>query len=80
MVRKQVRFTFEGDLVKEPVIWKMGRDFDVVTNVRMADVEARYGWVILEIDGEPEEIDCAIAWAESQGVRVDPITGDVVEG
>ena len=80
MVRKQVRFTFEGDLVKDPVIWQMGRDFAVVTNIRMADVEARYGWVILEIDGEPDEIDRAVAWAESKGVRVDPITGDVVEG
>ncbi|MSQ61004.1 MAG: FeS-binding protein [Dehalococcoidia bacterium] len=80
MVRKRVRFTFEGDLVKDPVIWQMGRDFAVVTNIRMADVEERYGWVILEVDGEPDEIDRAIAWAETKGVRVDPITGDVVEG
>ncbi len=80
MVRKRVRFTFEGDLVKDPVIWQMGRDFAVVTNIRMADVEERYGWVVLEVDGEPEEIDRAIAWAETKGVRVDPITGDVVDG
>ena len=80
MVRKRVRFTFEGDLVKDPVIWQMGRDFSVVTNIRMADVEERYGWVVLEVDGEPDEIDRAIAWAETKGVRVDPITGDVVEG
>ena len=80
MVRKRVRFTFEGDLVKDPVIWQMGRDFAVVTNIRMADVEERYGWVVLEVGGEPEEIDRAIAWAETKGVRVDPITGDVVDG
>ena len=80
MAKKRMRFTFEGDLIRERVIWRIGRDFEIVTNIRMADVEETFGWVILELDGDPDEIDRAVAWAESAGVRVDPITGDVVEG
>jgi hypothetical protein len=38
------------------------------------------GWVILEITGSDDEIDRAIAWSKRQGVRVDPIEGDVVAG
>ena len=38
------------------------------------------GWVILELDGEPQQIARALDWAEAKGVRVDPVEGDIVEG
>lgn len=80
MAIKRVRFTFPENLIKDPVIYLLGQDFRVITNIRMADVDDVSGWVVLEIEGEPDEIDRSIAWAESKGVRVDPITGDIVEG
>ena len=80
MAIKQLRFTFPEGLIKEPVIYLLGQKFQVITNIRMADVDERTGWVVLELEGEPAEIDRSIAWAEEQGVRIDPITGDVVEG
>lgn len=80
MASKRVRLTFEGNAVNEPLIYNMGHEFRVVTNIRMADVEKDFGWVILEIDGEPDEIERSLRWAESKGVRVDPVAGDVVEG
>ena len=46
----------------------------------MADVDESTGWVILELEGDADEIARSVAWAESRGVRVDPITGDVIEG
>ena len=79
MATRRVRFTFEGDAVKEPVIYLVGHEFDVVTNIRMADVEHDFGWVVLEIDGDHDEIDRALSWVEQKGVRVDPVAGDVVE-
>ncbi len=80
MARKRVRFSFPENLVTEPIIYLLGREFEVVTNIRMADVEETFGWVILELDGDSGEIDRALAWAESRGVRIDPITADIVEG
>ncbi|MYH41376.1 MAG: FeS-binding protein [Chloroflexi bacterium] len=80
MASRRVRFTFEPELIKEPVIYRIGHLFDVVTNIRMADVDETVGWVILELSGDPDEIERATAWAEQQGVRVDPLAGDVVEG
>jgi len=38
------------------------------------------GWVVLEIEGEEDEIQKALDWVATKGVRVDPISGDVVEG
>ena len=80
MAVKRVRFTFPENLIQEPVIYQIGHEFRVITNVRMADVDERTGWVVLELEGDPEEIDRSLAWAQSKGVRVDPVTGDVLEG
>ena len=80
MATRRVRFTFEGDAVTEPVIYLVGHEFDVVTNIRMAAVEHDFGWVVLEIDGDHDEIDRALGWVAAKGVRVDPVVGDVVEG
>ncbi len=80
MATRRVRFTFEGDAVTEPIIYLLGREFEIVTNIRMADVEQDFGWVVLELDGSHDEIDRALSWVEEQGVRVDPVAGDVVEG
>jgi hypothetical protein len=80
MASKRVRFTFPEDLITEPIIWQIGHEFKIVTNIRMADVDENVGWVILELTGDANEIDRSIAWAQSKGVRVDPITGDVIEG
>jgi ABC-type methionine transport system ATPase subunit len=80
MATKRVRFTFPEELIKEPLIYNLGRQFEVITNVRMADVDEKTGWVVLELEGEPGEIDRSIDWARAKGVRVDPVMGDVVEG
>lgn len=80
MARKRVRFSFPENLITEPIIYLLGHEFRVVTNIRMADVEETYGWVILEIDGDEDEIERSLAWASAKGVRIDPITADVVEG
>ena len=49
-IMKRVRFTYLDRIIKEPIIYKLGHNFDVVTNIRRADVQEGVGWVILEID------------------------------
>jgi len=80
MAVRRVRFTFPEALIKEPLIYNLGREFSVVTNVRMADVDEKTGWVVLELDGDPAEIDRSLTWAQAKGVRIDPVSGDVLEG
>ena len=80
MAKKQVMFTFPHGLIKEPIIYNLSHKFKVVTNIRRADVSEDRGWVVLELEGEEKEIEAGIAWVMNKGVRVDPVTGDVVEG
>ena len=80
MVKKRVKFTFPQQLITEPVIYNLAQKFKIVTNIRRAEVQEYLGWVILELDGEKEEIERGLQWVCSTGVRVDPLSGDVMEG
>ncbi len=80
MAKRQVMFTFPQKLIKEPIIYSLGQQFKIVTNVRRADVTENRGWVVLELEGEEKDIEQGIAWVTSKGVRVDPVAGDVIEG
>ena len=80
MAKKRVKFTFPQELIKDPVIYELGHKFSIVTNIRRADVREDIGWVVLELEGEEDEIAWGIDWVSSTGARVDPVTGDVVEG
>ena len=62
-----------------PIIYELGHQFELVTNVRRADVRENEGWVVLDLEGTEEGIDRGVGWVNSLGVRVDPVTGDVVE-
>ena len=80
MGKQRVKFTFPTDLVTQPIIYDLGHKFSVVTNIRRADVREEMGWVILELEGDDQEIQQGVDWVGSIGVRVDPVAGDVVEG
>tara|TARA_Y100000588_G_scaffold11963_1_gene13059 strand:- start:9506 stop:9748 length:243 start_codon:yes stop_codon:yes gene_type:complete len=80
MGKQRVKFTFEETLVKEPVIYELGRKFKIVTNIRRAEVGETLGWVVLELDGGESEIQSGLEWVSSTGVRVDPLGGDVIDG
>ncbi|MDO8688848.1 MAG: NIL domain-containing protein, partial [Dehalococcoidia bacterium] len=73
-------FTFPPERVTEPVIYSLGKDYDIITNIRRANVTRDRGWVVLELDGEEHDIQRGIEWVTSKGVRVDPIAGDVIDG
>ena len=80
MVKRGVKFTFPPKLIKELIIHKLGQRFKVVTNIRRADINGDKGWVVLELEGEEEDIERGIVWVTGKGVRVDPVIGDIVEG
>jgi ABC-type methionine transport system ATPase subunit len=80
MARQRLHLTFPEHLVQEPIIYTLGKQFDIVTNIRRANVEEKVGWVILEAEGADEALARGIQYLEERGVQVDRIDGDVVEG
>jgi ABC-type methionine transport system ATPase subunit len=79
MARRRIKLIFSPSLVKEPVIYQLGHKFEIVTNLRRADVTRDQGWVLLEMTGEADELDRGVEYLESRGVKVEPAEGDLVE-
>jgi ABC-type methionine transport system ATPase subunit len=75
----RVKMTFPEDLIRQPVIARMVREFDVMPNIRRANVEEHVGWIVCELSGDDDAVERAIAWLDGLGVQVDRL-GDVVEG
>ena len=80
MISRRYIFTFPTKMVTEPVIYNLGKDFEIETNIRRADVREDTGWVILELKGTEEEIEKGLNWVASKGVRVVSISGDLIQG
>ena len=80
MATKRVKFTFIQGMITQPVIYNLGQKFNIITNIRRADIRDDTGWVVLELEGSEEEIGTGLNWVVSLGVRVDPVGGDVIEG
>ncbi len=79
MASMRFHIRFPEEKIKEPVIYQLGRDFKVVTNVRRADVRETTGWMDLELSGDTAEIERAVSGLRQKGVIVDPIELNVVE-
>ena len=80
MVKRRVKLIFPSDLITEPIIYLVSKNFEVVTNIRRANVTSDIGWVVLEVDGEEDVVNQALRWAEDKGVVVEPVEGDVIAG
>ncbi len=72
-MKKQLMLTFASESIAEPIIHTLGQQFNIVTNIRQAELAEDRGWIILELDGEDKDIEAGITWAISKGVRVDPV-------
>ena len=74
MAKRRVMLTYSPELSSEPIIYTIGQQFNLVTNIHRADATEDRGWIELELEGAEEDIEAGIAWAISKGVRVDTVS------
>ena len=77
---RRVKFVFKTEKIQSPVIYELGHKFEVVTNIRRADIDSENGWVILEIEGSVDEIGRGLEWVKEQGSEVHSLDGDILAG
>ncbi len=78
--RSRLWLSFPEKLITRPVIYELGHQFPVVTNIRQASVTSEIGIVSLELTGDRGAIKAAIAWLENLGVKVEPVEINTIEG
>ena len=79
MAVNRVKFTFPTSLVTEPIIYTISKNFEIITNIRRADVRPEMGWVILDLIGTESEISKSLDWAKTSGVTVDDLNNNTSE-
>ncbi|VVM07672.1 hypothetical protein MAMC_01771 [Methylacidimicrobium cyclopophantes] len=82
MAREKQRLwlTFSEELCQRPIIWELGRSFELIFNIRSAQVTQETGIVAIELEGEREVLKQAIQWLEKEGVTVEPVELSTIEG
>lgn len=63
-----VELNANQETAQQPIIWRLGKLFNVITNVRRARVTEDYGYVQLEMEGSTEEIEQARSYLVGLGV------------
>ena len=69
----RLHLTFPGTLASEPILHGLATEFGLVTNIRRANIDDRGGWVIVEVDGDDQQLAAAVSWLAEQGLDVDRI-------
>lgn len=71
---------YPARLITRPLVYELGQNFKLITNIRQASVTTEVGIVSLEIEGERGEIQRAVSWMEELGVKVEPVEIQIIEG
>jgi hypothetical protein len=79
MARERLFVSFPEHLVNRPMIYEVIKRFEVVPNIRRANVEDHSGWIILEMTGDTGQLDAAVAYLQGEGCTVNRMEGDVLE-
>lgn len=79
MATKRVKLTFPPSLIKEPVLFTMAKKYDVMPNIRRARVTESVGEIVLELEGNEDNLEKGINSLVEQGIAVELIEGDVIE-
>ncbi|MCQ9206874.1 MAG: NIL domain-containing protein [Omnitrophica bacterium] len=79
MARQLVHLIFPQTRIKKPVIYTMAKKYDVIPNIRRAKITDEIGEVTLELSGTGKNLARARKYLEKNGVKVEPIVGDIVE-
>jgi hypothetical protein len=79
MPKQKVMLKYPEALIKEPVLFRMAIEFEVLPNIRRARVTDTVGEIVLELEGAAENLARGLQYLRDVGVEVQPLEGDIVE-
>jgi ABC-type methionine transport system ATPase subunit len=69
-VTRTLRLQYPAALVREPILTRLIRQFDLTVSILGAQIGLDEGWVELTASGPAAELDRAVAWLTAEGLRV----------
>ncbi|MDO8735177.1 MAG: NIL domain-containing protein [Elusimicrobiota bacterium] len=77
--KKFLHLIFPQKLIKKPLIYTMAKKYNVIPNIRRANITEKIGEVILQLSGKDDDLNKAEKYLKKLGVKVKLIEGDIVE-
>jgi len=79
MTSKRIVLHFPHRLVDQPIVYKLVKEFDLQFNILKAFVTPQEeGLMVLELTGKKENFNKGIEYLQSCGVRIQPLSQDVI--
>lgn len=79
MTTKKIVLHFPRRSVDQPIVYKLVKDFDLQFNILKASVTPQEeGLMVLELIGKKENFDQGVAYLESCGVKIQPLSKDII--
>ena len=75
-MKKSYKLIFPQRLIREPVMFTMAKNYDIMPNIRRARVTDTFGEMVVELEGTEENIGKALQAMSSQGVEIESIELD----
>lgn len=69
-VSRTLRLIYPPSLVREPILHRLIRRFDLTVNILGAQLGIDEGWLELQATGSSTELDRAITWLTAEGLQV----------
>lgn len=69
-VTRTLRLQYPAALVREPILTRLIRQFDLTVSILGAQIGLEEGWVELTASGPAAELDRAADWLTAEGLRV----------
>lgn len=79
MISKRIVLHFPHRLVDQPIVYKLVKNYELQFNILKAYVTPQEeGLMVLELTGEKDNFDKGIEYLQSCGVRIQPLSQDVI--
>ena len=79
MSSRRLVLTFPEKIVTKPITYRLVKDFDLQFNILRAEITANIeGKILIEINGNPQQIDEGIKFLESEGITIQDASKDII--
>lgn len=78
-MKKRVTLSFPKTAIQIPITYKLAKDFNVAANIIRAQVAPnQVGKLVVELQGDIDQIQAAIEWMRIQDISVSSANGEIV--
>ncbi len=78
-MKKRVTLTFPKTAIQIPITYRLAKDFNVAANIIRAQVAPnQMGKLVLELQGDIDQIDASLEWLRLRNVNVSVASGEIV--